>query len=871
MQNDRGVLRDRLNKVQKAVRQAQQESWKHQNPSALPTPNSHSASFQLGLTLFRDDVERVDERIRDKLEEVEKELNKLSTETQPNDFISQESSSSQDPSSSPMMTIDEGETDQAGNDNDLLLQNDPQALQDEIELHRKKIAFLKQASLARTAIDDSKTLSNRFLSPNTMDLLKASKLLVQANELLRQAESFASSLPGSEYNEDEELMEGDGQQQDIGEEEDSSQAAYGSNIVTKLRNEVRLERARLLVTAGTILDMSVQLSPNSIEVKNAKQLNEAYAILEQFDAEQSNRIMREILRRFAKQLYQELLKPILYEHHGKKWKVEEKEEKPQSAKAGVTTKGPVHRIDWTIVEDDNEMDTLNENSSAITPWKETLKVLGRILVFCQSRILMNRQDPCEFVGGFLFGDPDAMPSELNLHAMGLDSTRIGADKGMLSEPIVELMAKEALPDHYDFMDEDIVSLEDIASELKSYVKPFCMTMCQKWFIPIQPKPKLIDFCDKLPQKYVEHRRCILLDKAKDILVNNDYHNTQQVGIKELPEGVEEYMSIFFLHSCSVSVTALKIVELVRETMEEVVQAADAPDSLQILRPTLYQTAREMFTLYRAVIPSKYQKEVKTVPRTAAVMHNDAVYFSHTCATLGLEYKGRFAKQETIEEDEMGPIMEQTFVFIDIVPVFRELALECLGDMLDFQKKQIAELVHPRLGYFAKSLQSNESLHEWSEAETAVAAATYHLKHLQQAWQNILSKDVFAPAMGELANVVFEAFLKALLVQDLSISPTANQFLASLFGKALKDIGEFFQDSKETPSECCDEWDRFVCIVKFLETHSLSELKDSLAMGVFLYLTSRDVKIMLVACHKHQAYDPDYTALMNELANFGSQR
>ncbi|CAJ1965819.1 unnamed protein product [Cylindrotheca closterium] len=869
MQSDRGVLQDRLNKIQNAVRQAQQETWKHQNPaSALPNIKSHSASFQLGLTLFRDDVERVDERIRDKLEDVEKELNKLSTETQPNDFISQDSEDSP-MIMLPMSTIGEGEADQGDNsDEDLLLQNDPQALQDEIELHRTKIAFLKQASLARTAINDSKTLSNRFLSPNSMDLLKASKLLVQANELLRQAESFASSLPAHKYKEGEEMEDNNEERE---EEYSQEPYQYGTNIITSLRNEVRLERSKLLVTAGTILDQSVQLSPNSIEVKNSKQLNEAYAILEQFDAELSNRIMRETLRRFTKQLYQELLKPILYEHHGKKWKIEEKEEKALSAKAGVTTKGPVHRIDWTIVHGDSAMDTLNENSSAITPWKHTLDVLGRILVFCQSRILMNRQDPCEYVGAFLFGDPDAMPSELNLHAMGLDSTRIGADKGMLSEPILELIAKESLPDHYDFMDEDIVTLEDIASELKSYVKPFCMAMCQKWFIPIQPKPKLIDFCDKLPQKYIEHRRCILLDKAKDILVNNDYHNTEQVGITELPEGVEEYMSIFFMQSCSVSVTALKIVELVRETMEEVVQAADAPASLQSLRPNLYKTAREMFTLYRAVIPSKFRKEVKTVPRTAAVMHNDAVFFSHTCAKLGLEYKGRFAKQEPIEEDEMGPIMEQTFVFVDIVPVFRELALECLGDMLDFQKKQMVELIQPRLGYFAMSLKSNESLLEWSEAETALAAATYHLKHLQQAWQNILPKDVFAAAMGVLANVVFEAFLKALLVQDLSISPTANQFLASLFGKALKDIGEFFQKSKETPSQCCDEWDRFVCIAKFLETHSLPELKDSLAMGVFLHLTSRDVKIMLVACHKHQAYHPDYIALMNELANFGSQR
>ncbi|CAJ1932201.1 unnamed protein product [Cylindrotheca closterium] len=154
----------------------------------------------------------------------------------------------------------------------------------------------------------------------------------------------------------------------------------------------------------------------------------------------------------------------------------------------MTHKLYIRRLDWTIVQCDGAMDKLHdENASSISPLNATLNdALGRILVFCQSRILMNRQLPREFVGGFLFGD-----------AIGLDwidSTLIGAEKRMLSEPILELMAKESLPDHHDFMDKDIVTLQDAASELnKSYVKPFCIVMCQKWFIPIQPKPKLIDF------------------------------------------------------------------------------------------------------------------------------------------------------------------------------------------------------------------------------------------------------------------------------------------------------------------------------------------------------------------------------------------
>ena len=105
MPSDRGVLRDRLNKVQKAVRQAQQESWKHQNPSALSGSSSKSASFALGLTLFREDVETVEQNIRERLEDVEAELSKLSMEAEPNDFLPQDSQDSSQ-KKRPMSAID---------------------------------------------------------------------------------------------------------------------------------------------------------------------------------------------------------------------------------------------------------------------------------------------------------------------------------------------------------------------------------------------------------------------------------------------------------------------------------------------------------------------------------------------------------------------------------------------------------------------------------------------------------------------------------------------------------------------------------------------------------------------------------------------
>mgnify|MGYP006300592767 CR=1 FL=1 len=154
---------------------------------------------------------------------------------------------------------------------------------------------------------------------------------------------------------------------------------------------------------------------------------------------------------------------------------------------------------------------------------------------------------------------------------------------------------------------------------------------------------------------------------------------------------------------------------------------------------MYRTARETLDLFRAIIPATQGYEIKNVPRTAAIFHNDCVFLAHHCLTLGLEYKDKYPP--TTEADAGGKLLRQTCMFVDMVPLFRDLAERSLGDMLELQASQIAELVGQRLSVFGDSLQSNEIVIEWSEAETGLTAGLYHLRHLLQAWQSVLSKDI----------------------------------------------------------------------------------------------------------------------------------
>ena len=266
---DRGILRDRLNKIQKAVHKATEDAWKQQQthqmpPSSSATKSDGNASFLLGMDLFGQDVSTLEMTIREKLEDVESDLQRLLKE---------------DNTSFPIK--EEG----GGEDEEGFV--DAQELEDQVQLYRAKIAFLKQTSLARTALDESKTASSCTLSPNDgIDLVQASRLLVQALELVRQAESFTQVASSSR----EELEN-------------------FNNLMMSMKHEIRRHRVQLICKAGQTFDTSVQMTQNSLLVKNTQQLDQAYHVLEQMEGGQS--ALKETLRRFSTQLYNTVMKPIL--------------------------------------------------------------------------------------------------------------------------------------------------------------------------------------------------------------------------------------------------------------------------------------------------------------------------------------------------------------------------------------------------------------------------------------------------------------------------------------------------------------------------------------------------------------------------------
>ena len=152
---------------------------------------------------------------------------------------------------------------------------------------------------------------------------------------------------------------------------------------------------------------------------------------------------------------------------------------------------------------------------------------------------------------------------------------------------------------------------------------------------------LSKLASSLSQAYVEAQRCQIINTGRNILFNTDYHNTTCVGhmVEDLaqPGTLESFSddphSVFLFHKCSVSVAAQEILHLCRRTLDDA-SNEEAGNIIDTLPLSLYRASRELLDLFRAIIPTRHGKEIASLPRMAAVLHNDCAYLAHETSFLG---------------------------------------------------------------------------------------------------------------------------------------------------------------------------------------------------------------------------------------------
>jgi hypothetical protein len=155
------------------------------------------------------------------------------------------------------------------------------------------------------------------------------------------------------------------------------------------------------------------------------------------------------------------------------------------------------------------------------------------------------------------------------------------------------------------------------------------------------RSSLSEIAHSFIQAYSENQRSKILRHGRTVLDSTDYHNSVQVGKFVPPPSEpgtlehldEDPLDAFVFHQCSISLTAQKTLQLVRQTLDEAVQP-EMSQELDALPPMLYRASRELLDLFRAVVPTLYASEIGTIPRMAAIHHNDCVFLAHEASLLG---------------------------------------------------------------------------------------------------------------------------------------------------------------------------------------------------------------------------------------------
>jgi centromere/kinetochore protein ZW10 len=627
-------------------------------------------------------------------------------------------------------------------------------------------------------------------------------------------------------------------------------------MLDALDTSARRQKIHLIGRAKTLWQTSVEVTPNYILVRESNSssksaLKTAYDTLEVFQAE-GNKGLEDVLKTFTKSLYDDVVSTLLKKHQANQvvgeWTFRETEEKNRvgsSGMAATTSRGPTWRLEWMCDTENNPTETMSpsaDTSMSVTAWEGTFGFMERILGFVAQRVLLGREPLCHWTGNRFFGKPEACLHSLNLEALGLESRRLGNDNGLIMEPLIDALNASCIP--ASLQSDELGRLTNMSADLGRFIHSFLSTMQDSLLISAPAETRLAKFISSFEQNYIDKRRCVILNQARDLLMQNDYHNTVQVGVEveeDLSDiGKRDRTAAFKLHKASVSVTSSELIKLCRKTMDEAVQqqVLSAESALAVLSASLYRASRETLDLFRAIIPTAHGYIIKNLPRTAAVFHNDCVFLAHHCLTLGLEYREKFPPVD--EGNLQGTLLRQTCMFVDMVPLFRDLAERSLGDMLELQANQIVETVGQRIVDLGRSLESNEIVVEWSEAETGLTAGVYHLRHLLQAWQTVLSKEILNSSMWYLCDVVLTLFLNQVF-NARDISASACQFSSTLFRRATDEITDLV--SNDTTGSRV--WDRFSAVSTFFDMN-LNDIEIALADGVFIEITGQELTRLIVA-------------------------
>lgn len=206
-------------------------------------------------------------------------------------------------------------------------------------------------------------------------------------------------------------------------------------------------------------------------------------------------------------------------------------------------------------------------------------------------------------------------------------------------------------------------------------------------------------------------------------------------------------STLSLPMCRISSSVQQLVELAYNTMEE------AKTSTKFCCLQLCNCVRDIFHVFCEVVPKYHRENLQKLPQLAAIHYNNCMYIVHHLLTLGHQFRYLTG---AVLSDCGG-------TFVDMVPDFRKLGMECFLAQMQVQKRGVLDRL-----WSARNFSNMDDDENYRAANKSIKQVLHQLRGLGTVWQDVLPVHVYCKAMGTLLNTALaEIVTRITALEDIS--------------------------------------------------------------------------------------------------------
>ncbi|KAM0060631.1 putative RZZ complex, subunit Zw10 protein [Helianthus debilis subsp. tardiflorus] len=305
----------------------------------------------------------------------------------------------------------------------------------------------------------------------------------------------------------------------------------------------------------------------------------------------------------------------------------------------------------------------------------------------------------------------------------------------MSELIISNFLSKIVPDDASKLS-DFQTIRQLTSEFETSLK-------EVMFISSEKDERLTNFTDNVEVHFATRKKVEILATARDLLLHSNFKLPKEYTRKS--EDIKSGGNVDLLFSserCSVSETALQLLELVHQTLKDVCLSSPT------VALEFCHAARDALLLYEAVIPVKLERQLDGINQVSVLIHNDCLFLSQEILGLKFEYQSDF------------PTSVKEAVFIDLGIRYKLMAEEILQRQIQLVKHNLMEAIDGADGF-----QNTHQPKRYESAKFSIDQVAFILEKVRIIWEPLLLPLTYKQSMCTVVEAVCSRMTKDILQLD----------------------------------------------------------------------------------------------------------